>query len=244
MSSISISTRISNTIGTYSPGSIFTYSDFNFPKEKALALAKSLSRLAEKGDIVRIGKGKYYKPRKTTFGNIKPDENQIIKLFTEKNDTKVGYLSGVNAFNRLGLTTQLSNVIVIATSNPQPEKEMSGYRIKFIKRDFEIEENDVPLLQLLDAIRYIKKIPDASPNNVLKVIISKLKNLPASKLKRFAKLALNYNAATKAMVGALLESYAKEISVASLYKSLNTFSIYEMKISPSLLPNQSKWNIE
>ena len=57
-----ISLRINNTISGYSSGSIFTYSDFSLPKGNEFALAKSLSRLVKKGEIVRLEKGKYYKP--------------------------------------------------------------------------------------------------------------------------------------------------------------------------------------
>lgn len=244
MNSISNSNRISNTINRYLPGNIFTYADFNVPKQKKLALAKSLSRLEKKGEIVRMEKGKYYRPRETTFGNLKPDVDQTIKILTKKDDKTTGYPTGVTVYNQMGLTSQMANIIIIATPNLQPAKEVNGYRVKFSKRDFEIEENDVPLLQLLDALKDIKKIPDTSPDEAIKVIISKLQNLSVLKMKRFAKLALNYNAATRALVGALIEKYFKGISVFSLYKSLNVLSKYELKISVKLLPNQAKWNIE
>lgn len=245
MSSGSISSKINTTINSYSPGSILTYSSFNIPKEKELALAKSLSRLEKKGEIVRLEKGKYYKPRKTTFGNLRPEVNQIIKAETQKGNKLTGYPTGVTIYNQMGLTSQMANVIVIASINPKPEKEISGYRLKFVKRDFEeIEETDIPLLQLLDAIKDIKRIPDASPDEALKVIIFKIKEMPVTKLKQLAKLALKYNAATKALTGALLEKYSSGINISPLFKSLNSLSKYEIEISLSLLPNQTKWNIE
>ena len=240
----SISSKINNTISSYSSGNIFTYSDFNLPKENELALAKSLSRLVKKGEIVRIEKGKYYRPRKTSFGNLRPDINQIVKALTKKDEKIIGYPTGITIYNQLGLTNQMSNVLVIASVKPQLEKEISGYRVKFVKRDFEIEEKDIPLFQLLDAVKDIKKIPDTSPNDALKVIIAKFAELPVSKLQRLTKLALNYNAATRAMVGAILQQYIKGISVSSLYKSLNSLTKYKMRLSLSILPNQIKWNIE
>ncbi len=240
----SISSKINNTISSYSSGNIFTYSDFNLPKENELALAKSLSRLVKKGEIVRIEKGKYYRPRKTSFGNLRPDINQIVKALTKKDEKIIGYPTGITVYNQLGLTTQMSNVLVIASVKPQLKKEISGYRVKFVKRNFEIEEKDIPLLQLLDAIKDIKKIPDTNPDVALKVIVSKFKELPISKLQRLSKLALNYNAATRAMVGAILQQYIKGISVSSLYKSLNSLTKYKMRLSLSILPNQIKWNIE
>lgn len=240
----SISSKINITISSYSSGNIFTYSDFNLPKENELALAKTLSRLVKKGEIVRIEKGKYYRPRKTSFGNLRPDISQIVKSLTRKDEKVIGYPTGITIYNQLGLTTQMSNVLVIASVKPQLEKEISGYRVKFVKRDFEIEEKDIPLLQLLDAIKDIKKIPDTNPDDALKVIVSKFKELPISKLQRLSKLALNYNAATRAVVGAILQQYKKGISVSLLFKSLNPLTKYKMKLNPSLLTNQIKWNIE
>lgn len=110
--------------------------------------------------------------------------------------------------------------------------------MKFVKRGFEIEEKDIPLLQLLDAIKDIKNIPDTNPEDALKVIITKLKELPISKLKRLIKLALNYNSATRALTGAILQQYTKEVNESSLYKSLHPLSKYKMKLNLLLLPNQ------
>ena len=239
-----ISLRINNTISGYSSGSIFTYSDFSLPKGNEFALAKSLSRLVKKGEIVRLEKGKYYKPRKTSFGNLRPDISQIIKTLTRKAEKVIGYPTGISVYNQLGFTTQMSNVLVIASLNPQPEKEISGYRVRFVKRGFEIEEKDIPLFQLLDAIKDIKKIPGTNPDDALKVIITKLKELSVSKLQRLTKLALNYNSATRALTGAILQQYTKGVNISSLFKSLNQLSKYKMKLDSLLLPNQSKWNIE
>ena len=244
MNTVSTSKLVRRNIEKLEPGEVFGYSNFNVPKEEELSLAKSLSRLAKSGVIVRVSKGKYYKPRTSVFGNIKPTENQIVTALTERKNKRVGYLTGISIYNRLGLTTQLSNLIVIATTNPQASKEVSGYRIKFVKRDFEINENEIQLLQLLDAIKDIKKIPDASADEALKVLTAKFKTLPVTQLKKISKLALNYNAATRALVGALLESKTNGISVTTLYRSLNPLSKYPLKISNNILPNRSKWNIE
>ena len=239
-----IARTVRRSIEKLASGKVFDYSFFNIEKENELSLAQALSRMTRKGYIVRLTKGKYYKPRKTAFGELKPSENEILKVVTERYDRKTGYPTGINVYNKLGLTTQISNTLVIATQNLQPVREIKGYRIKYVKRNFVIQENDIELLQLLDAIKDIKNIPDASPEDSFRVIISKLKNLSSSELKRFVKLALNYNASSRAFTGALFEKTFPDISISSLFNSLNPLSKYKVGISDKLLPNKSKWNIE
>ncbi len=240
----SIASRINNTISSYSPGIIFTYSDFSLPKENEFALAQSLSRLAKKGEIVRVEKGKYCKPRKTSFGNLRPDVSEIVKALTRRGDKITGYATGISIYNQLGFTTQMSNTITIASINPQPAREVSGYRIKFLRKGFEFEERDIPLLQLLDAIKDIKKIPDSNPTEVLNAIIKKIKYTSSLKLKRLVQLALNYNSSTRALLGAILEQYRKDVSVSTIYKTLHPLTKYSLNLSKEVMPNQSKWNIE
>lgn len=244
MSSISISGKINSLINSTSPGIIFTYSDFNISKEKEVALAKSLSRLSKSGTIVRLSKGKYYKPRKTTFGNLKPDENQIILSLTQNRNKTVGYVTGLNVFNKLGLTTQMSNTIVIAKNNMQQSKEVNGIKVRFIKRDFDFTNIDTSLLQLLDAIKDIKTIPDADINESVKVIVANLKKLTQTKLRELVKLSMDYPPAVRALLGAIIDDFFREISSKSLYQSLNPLSKYKLKVSESILPAKSKWYIQ
>ena len=240
----SIASRINNTISNFYPGIIFTYSDFNLSKENEIALAQSLSRLAKKGEIVRVEKGKYSKPRKTSFGNLRPDVSEIVKVLTRRAGKITGYATGISIYNQLGFTTQMSNTITIASTNPQPPREVSGYRIKFLRRDFDFEEKDIPLLQLLDVIKDIKKIPDSDPTEVLIEIIKKINETSSLKLKRLVQLALNYNSSTRALLGAILEQYRKDGSISTIYKTLNPLTKYSLSLSKQVLPNQSKWNIE
>ena len=240
----SITSRINSIISSYTPGSIFTYSDFSLPKEKEFALAQALSRLTKRGEIVRVEKGKYCKPRKTSFGNLRPDVSEIVRALTRRGDKITGYATGISIYNQLGFTTQMSNTITIASTNPQPAREVSGYRIKFLRKNFEFEERDIPLLQLLDAIKDIKKIPDSNPTEVLNAIIKKIKETSSLKIKRLVQLALNYNSSTRALLGAILEQYRKDIRISSIYKTLNPLTKYSLNLSKQVLPNQSKWNIE
>lgn len=240
----STSAIVKKNIQNLTPGEVFDYSRFGLKKENEFSLAKSLSRLAKSGEIVRLSRGKYYKPKESSFGRLKPEENQIIRSLTEKRNKTVGYVTGITAYNRLGLTNQVSNTLVIGRSNMQPVQEISGYRVKFVKRKMDLTKVDINLLQLLDAMRDIKKIPDATVESSVKIITEHLKKLPASKIRQLMKLSFNYNASVRALLGAIIETNFKKINPASLYKSLNPLSKYKLKVSTTSLPNKIKWKIE
>jgi hypothetical protein len=126
----------------------------------------------------------------------------------------------------------------------QPVQEISGYRVKFVKRKMDLTQVDINLLQLLDAIRDIKKIPDATVDSSVKIIAAHLKKLSGSKIRQLMKLSFNSNAAVRALLGAIIEVNFKKINPVSLYKSLNPLSKYKLKVSSNILPNKAEWKIE
>ena len=101
--------QIREKIECFPTGYVFTLSDFGLDASYDLALAKLLSRMSAKGEIVRVAKGKYYKPKQTIFGALKPAYDELVKDFLIKNGKMIGYISGVSAFSTMGLTTQISN---------------------------------------------------------------------------------------------------------------------------------------
>lgn len=236
--------KIKRSLASLPEGEVFDYGRFNMGEGENYALAKTLSRLANSGEIVRLEKGKYYKPRQTKFVAVRPQESQVLKAVTYKNNRRVGYLTGTALYNNLGLTTQVSNVLQIARNGRLPKKNILGYKIKFIDKNFKFKEQDIPLLQILDALSDIKEIPDSSVEKSIPILLDRLKSLSTEQLKRITKLALDYNPATRALLGALFELNFSEISINDLKKSLNPLSRYKLKIQETTLSNKSYWNIE
>lgn len=244
MKTVSVANTIKRKVSSIQAGEVFNYSSFLGNKNNEQAVVKALSRLAKKGEIVRLEKGKYYKPRQTRFGVLRPSEDEIIKTVTQKGNQQVGYLTGIPSYNRLGLTTQVSNVLVIARNGRLPVKEINGYKVKFVTRKVNFIQKDIPLLQLLDAIRDIKEIPDTSIDKSVSVLVQKLKALSEEELKRLIKLSLQYNPATKALLGAIVEYSIPALNLTELKKTLNPLTKYKIGISAQTLPNILKWKIE
>jgi hypothetical protein len=143
----------------------------------------------------------------------------------------------------LGLTTQVSNTIQIGKNEIRPIFKREPYTISFIKQKNTITKENIPLLQLLDAIRYIKKIPDASLEASCQRFLAIIKNYSEKDLNSLVRLALKYPPATRALLGAFLEQLKKSKAAKPLFESLNPITKYKLAGAANVLSTAEKWNI-
>jgi len=234
---------IQNKINRLPVGYVFTYDDFILPVEKVDALTKALSRLVQEGKICKLSPGRFYKPRRTDFGELKPEEYQVVKDLLEQNGKILGYLTGYSAYNQLGLTTQVSGIIQIGTNEPKKSITRGMYKIRFIKQPNKITKENIPFLRILDAIRNIKEIPGTTVQDSCKTLIALIKKIDKGKREDIIRLAKKYNPAARALSGAIFDLYFGSKLAEPLLKSLNPSSEYVFGISDGILPNKLKWNI-
>jgi Family of unknown function (DUF6088) len=234
---------IALTIDRLPKGYVFTYADFIAEVNKKEAIIKALNRMVESGKIAKLSKGKYYKPEGTPFGILQPNQAQVVKDLLEEDGKIVGYLTGYSAYNKLGLTTQVSNIIQIGKNQIRPNFKRERYFISFIRQKNTITKENIPLLQILDSIRYIKKIPDATMEASCKRLLSILKSLSKKDKGTIVRLALKYPPVTKALLGALLEELKESSLIEPLYKAINPITKYKLKGAGNWLRTAGKWNI-
>jgi hypothetical protein len=237
-----ITDYISFTIDRFPKGYVFTYADFTTEVSQKEAVIKALNRMVAAGKIAKLSKGKYYKPETTPFGNLQPDQSQVVKDLLEENGKTIGYLTGYSIYNSLGLTTQLSNTIQIGKNVVRPAFKRGQYTISFIKQNNIITKENIPLLQILDAIRYIKKIPDTTISKSTKRLSVILKNLSDSEKSTLVRLALKYPPSTRALLGTLLDSIQADGISKPLYNSLNPITKYKLPGLKIVFPEADKWN--
>lgn len=224
-------------------GYVFTYADFTTEVNRKEAVIKALNRMVAAGKIAKLSKGKYYKPENTPFGNLQPNQAQVVKDLLEENGKITGYLTGYSIYNQLGLTTQLSNTIQIGKNQLRPNFKRERYTIAFVKQKNTITKENIPLLQVLDAIRYIKKIPDAHIEASCKRFLAIIKNFTDKEIKILVRLALKYPPATRALTGALLDALQQGEVTELLYKSLNPITKYKLSGAEKALSTTEKWNV-
>lgn len=229
-------------IDRFPKGFVFTYADFNREVSQKQALIKALNRMVLSGKIAKLSKGKYYKPETTPFGDLLPNQKQVVKDLMEEKGKINGYLTGYSIYNQLGLTTQVSNTIQIGKNEIRPSFKRDRYTIDFIKQKNNITKDNVPLLQILDAIRYVKKIPDTNTTNSCIRFIDILRQLKEKDFLLIMRLAIKYPPATRALLGAILDEL-KSTKTETLYNSLNPITKYKLAGAFSVLSAAEKWNI-
>ena len=239
-----ISESVKNKIDRFAEGYVFTYNDFDVAVKSISALKSALYRLVESGKIVRLSKGRFYKPKKGITGNLKPDEYEVVKDLLKENKKIIGYITGLGVFNRFGLTTQMSNIIQIGSNIDKKQIKRGKYIIKFIRQRNVIKSNYIYLLQLLDCLRFIKNIPDADINSSFERIIILIKELPEKDLKTLGELATNYPPACRTLTGAILEILGHDMLAAKILKTLKAATRFKIEISDNLLKNKDKWKIQ
>ncbi|MCD7900214.1 MAG: hypothetical protein LUH22_10165 [Bacteroides sp.] len=115
--------------------------------------------------------------------------------------------------------------------------------MRFVKQENVITKENIPLLRLLDCLRFFKEIPDTMPDMACRRLLILFRQLLPEQITVIKRLSLKYNPATIALLGAILETINSEENTTMLSKRLNPITIYKLNISFQVLPTQKKWNI-
>jgi len=224
-------------------GYVFTYEDLSTKVKSEEAIRKMVGRLVSSGKIAKLSKGKFYKPEETPFGSLSPAFKQVVKDLLESDGKLIGYLTGLSVYNKLGLTTQVSNTIQIGRNDVRSSFKRNQYTISFIKQKNIITKENIPLLQILDALRYIKKIPDATIEALCERCCYLVRNRSIQERETMVKLAMKYSPATRALLGAILCEIGGESLSEKLYESLNPRTNYRLPGAINALKFAEKWYI-
>lgn len=222
-------------------GVVLSVSDFGVEMRSQPALLKALNRLVRRGDLKRISKGRYYTPKKTVFGYLKPTDAEILKEFLVRDGKAIGYITGTTAFAAIGLTTQISSSVVIGTNQYRRPVDRAGLKISFLLQKNDITPDNIPFLRMLDAVRLIKDIPAITPDEAISIIRDKIRSLPIEKQYMLLKLSLAYAPYVRALIGAIFDSIG--INASEIKRTLNGVTFYRLPITDLVLPNKKDWNI-
>jgi len=148
------------------------------------AMAKALSRLVQRGEIRRVGRGLYEIPRMGSLLNEpmiqSPDE--LVKAWARKNGLRV-VPSGAYAANLLGLTTQVPAKIAYYTNGRTRTLTLGSYSIKLLNRGprtMDVKGQTAPLV--FQALRHLG-MNGVTPDTIIR-LRSKLSRKDKKELKR------------------------------------------------------------
>lgn len=239
-----IADRIKEVVRNTPEGVVLTIADFGVDPECQQALVMALSRMVRGGELEKVSKGRYYKPKMSIFGALGPSQSEIAKDFLVKRGRTVGYITGTSAFASMGLTTQITSSLLIGTAKYRRPVRRGDTMISFLVQPNPITEENIPLLRILDAIRLIREIPATTPDEAVSHLAGIIGGLSLPDQRNLASLSGGYTSYVRAVLGAVLEyNAADERIIAQVRKSLNGTTNYKLPISESSLPTKRSWNI-
>ena len=241
---ISVAKSIEEKIRKIKEGETFTYKELQLDQKQYQSATKSIERLINKGVIKRISPGVFFKPRQTIFGELSPNNEELIKPYLFNKGKRIAYVTGSYLYNKLGLTSQVPQIIKVASFNKEIKVNKQNIKIKPAKSYVEVTNRNYQYLEILDAIKDFKKIPDINPQAGIKVLLKILNNLGHKEINKIIQYSLNYPPRTRALLGALLENLGFEKDLEELKSSLNPLSEYALGINKEMLETAENWNIK
>ena len=199
----------------------------DFPGMPVSAVAQALSRLARQGELQRLSKGVYYRPRETVLGKSLPNPAAVRNLASGR---KTIFPAGVAAANLLGFTTQTAGRAEVATSGFRlPRKLLGADTVVHTRRPDAwagLSDTDAALF---DFLRRGGKTSELSPENTVKRTLMLFRE--QGRFERLLKIAGSEPPRVRAMIGAIGEELGrKPAALKDLRASLNPMSRFDFGV--------------
>ena len=241
---MNLSTQIQKQIKRFPEGKTFGYPDLDISREDFQSTAKILERLQGKGLIKKMSNGVFYKPIKTAFGELEPDYNEQLRPFLFENGKRIAYVTGTYLYNQLGLTTQLAVRVKIASRSKRISINREALKADAVKSYAEVTQSNYTVLGFLDALKDIRKIPDTTVQNSVRILSAKIAEMDEKEIARMIKYALMYPPRVRALLGAILDNLGKPENITTpLLNSINPLTKIDLGLNEEDLPTVEKWNI-
>jgi len=238
-----VAEKIERKINRMREGTTFKYQQLGIDQSEYSAAAKAIERLIKKGVIKRISTGVFYRPKQSAFGELRPREEELLKPYLFQGGKRIAYITGGSLYNRMGLTTQVPKTIKVASKVKRVTTKIGKTQVKPVKSYVDVSNENYNLLEILDALKDFKTIPDMDKKSAITLLKNKISKLTENDLAKMVRYALKYPPRAKALFGAILELSKKKNSIEGLKSNLNPLTSYKLGIKEETLPTAPKWNI-
>jgi hypothetical protein len=208
----------------------------DFRKFDRMNVLKAFSELQKEKVIKRIKRGYYYRSKATILGETTFNTYNLAVAKIKKKGSFY-CISGITGYNQIGLTTQVPNIIVIATDVTARNYD----NIVYLHRRKPVDGGAIERI-VLDAIIDIKTIPDTRPEKSILKIKNIIKDGKVS-LNSLVKSAMFESPRVKAVIGAIAEEFNfDEKLLKRLKNSLNPVSVIYLNTG-NALSHAKEWQI-
>lgn len=242
---MNLTQEVQTAINAQEEGELFTYKDLQVSVAEDMLLSKSLSAYFRRGIIKKLTKGIYYKPKKSRLQglDLPPELATVTEKLKELQGANVWYLTGVNAYNSLLLTFQVSTNIEIATDKPRTPVTVGSTSVSFVKSRLPFVVENPKLAQMLDALQGIQSIPDSTPEKTCKRVSGLIRGLCQDERTQLLRYAFYYSERTKALLGLCLDTAGALKEAQEIKKSLNPRTPYSVGLEIQDFAPSLRWNI-
>ena len=238
-----ISEKINKKINKIPFGTTFKYQQLGISNKEYGAAAKAIERLIGGKKIKRISTGIFYKPKETLFGELSPGEEERLRPYLFIGDNRIAYITGTALYNRMGLTTQVPKDIKVSSKLKEIRTQIGNIKVRRVKSYIGVTNENYHLLEILDALKDFKQIPDLDKTMAIKQMTATITSLKKKEILQLIRYGLKYPPRTRAFLGALLEKIITYMDLSQLAQSLNPLTVYDLGITQDILSTAEKWNI-
>jgi hypothetical protein len=163
---LDLRSQIQNRIATQ-PGTVWTPIDFLDLGPRA-AVDKALQRLAHAGDVSRIDRGLYFRPRKSALTGkpSHPDQKVVIDAIARRDQTRV-VVDGLTAANDLGFTTAVPARVVVLTDARLRPIHLGNQQIQFkTVAPSRLYWAGRPAMRIVQALYWLQDLLQSDPNAI------------------------------------------------------------------------------
>jgi predicted transcriptional regulator of viral defense system len=238
-----VTEKIERKIKRMQEGTTFKYQQLGIDQSEYSATAKAIERLIKKGMIKRVSTGIFYKPKQSAFGELRPQEEELLNPYLFQGGKRIAYITGGSLYNRMGLTTQIPKTIKVASKVKRVTTKIGKTQVKPVKSYVDVTNENYYLLEILDALKDFKTIPDLDKKSAIALLKNKISKLSENDQSKIIRYALKYPPRATALLGAIMELSEKKNGLESLRTNLNPLTNYKLGIKKEILPTAQKWNI-
>ncbi len=223
-------------------GRVFSYSELATTQLKHTTLVSEMSRLVKDGVVYRVMRGRFVvsdKNQKTASGI------EIINAICRYRNKLCGYETGPSVWEKWGLIpiTKNRKEYYVAITQMRPAQTHEGIIIRFKKAKLDPSRYNHEILQFLDTLESINKIPTKSKEKVLPVLFSIFNQWNESKKQQFSNYALAYSPIARVLAGIFLQNTGNNEASKKLAISLHPATTYKINVDCSILKDLNLWRI-
>lgn len=227
LKTISIKEKLKNVIPNKIINASMLYKQFAGDISEA-AFYKMLERMTKNGELFRLAKGLYYRPKVTSYGIVPVSEDEIINYYVEN---KKGMIIGYALYNSRGITTQVSKKIVIL-SNRLVENKKQVANITVTRVDLRFDDPVVAMIELLELLQEIDRVEDIDYVGLQKYLNNVIEKYSDEVIDRILSVR-RYKKSTIYLLRTILgyhgieNSLNKYLSALSQYRVMDVRRMYE-----------------